>query len=286
MAQSRLIQLLAQMFSSGEFLINSLNGPYKLLAITGETATVQMPHGPSDIRTTNVRKFDTPNDIQNEPPSNNPTPQIRPAHLTRRQPAQGVGWITGRGVFEFVNFSDIPPNVRIFNSRFVDQIKNAGTAKAFEKSRLVVQAFKDNDKKMVLTQSPTIQRMSQRLLICSALYKNFDIFTRDISQAYTQSKSHLVRNFFVRPPADLDLPNDVFLKVLLPLYGVPEAGTHWFRTYLNHHIAKLDLIQSSYDQCLLFNSDTIVGLQIDDTLIACNNNFKSKESCQDDFRGW
>ncbi|KAI0994902.1 hypothetical protein K3495_g13278 [Podosphaera aphanis] len=230
---------------------NSWNGPYKLLAITGETATVQMPHGPSDFRTTNVRKFNTPIDIQNEPPSNNMTPKIRPAHLTRRQPVRNAG---------------LP-------FRYRDR-----TANAFEKSRLVVQAFKDNDKKTVLTQSPTIQRMSQRLLICLALYKNFDIFTRDISQAYTQSKSHLVRNFFVRPPAELDLPNDVFLKVLLPLYGVPEAGTHWFRTYLNHHIVKLDLIQSSYDQCLLFNSDAIVGLQTHDTLIACNNNFKSKES--------
>jgi hypothetical protein len=56
-----------------------------------------------------------------------------------------------------VSITDIPQGVRIFNSRFVDEIKNKGTNKAFEKSRLVVQAYKDQEKDIVLTQSPTIQ---------------------------------------------------------------------------------------------------------------------------------
>jgi hypothetical protein len=43
-----------------------------------------------------------------------------------------------RGVFEFVKNTDTPANARIFNSRFVDQIKLKGTSKAYEKSRLVV----------------------------------------------------------------------------------------------------------------------------------------------------
>ena len=45
-----------------------------------------------------------------------------------------------KGVFEVVSISEVPKNIRIFNSRFVDEIKNIGTANAFEKSRLVVQA--------------------------------------------------------------------------------------------------------------------------------------------------
>ena len=46
-----------------------------------------------------------------------------------------------KGVFKTVNISDVPEGVRIFNSQFVDKIKNAGIDKAFEKSRLVVQAY-------------------------------------------------------------------------------------------------------------------------------------------------
>jgi hypothetical protein len=56
-----------------------------------------------------------------------------------------------RGVFEFVRNIDTPANARIFNSRFVDQIKLKGTLKAYEKSRLVIQAYKDDGKKTVLT---------------------------------------------------------------------------------------------------------------------------------------
>jgi hypothetical protein len=51
-----------------------------------------------------------------------------------------------KGVFKVVNIANIPQGVRIFNSRFVDEIKNASTDKAFEKSRLVVQAYYDHDR--------------------------------------------------------------------------------------------------------------------------------------------
>ena len=38
-----------------------------------------------------------------------------------------------RGVFEFTKTIDIPVGARIFNSRFVDEIKLEGTLKAYEK---------------------------------------------------------------------------------------------------------------------------------------------------------
>ena len=43
-----------------------------------------------------------------------------------------------KGVFKITKLADVPQGVRLFNSRFVDEVKNAGTTKAFEKSRLVV----------------------------------------------------------------------------------------------------------------------------------------------------
>jgi hypothetical protein len=91
-----------------------------------------------------------------------------------------------RGVFGFINIDQIPTAARIFNSRFMDGIKFTGTLKAYEKSCLVIQAYNDNDKRMVLTQSPTIQRVSQCLILCLAvLIYGLEIYLRDISQAYT-----------------------------------------------------------------------------------------------------
>ena len=109
-----------------------------------------------------------------------------------------------KGVFEITKLADVPQGVRLFNSRFVDEIKNPGTDKAFEKSRLVVQAYNDQEKELVLTQSPTIQRVSQRLILCIAAMKpDIRLYLRDISQAYVQSTTNLNREFYVRPPREL-----------------------------------------------------------------------------------
>jgi hypothetical protein len=301
-------------------------GPYKLLSVQGETATLELPHGPTRFRTTSVKPYKLPTDDDeielpdkqdestgesiDEEPRRNPSrnrqlpsrynitdlsiyltsanasqPQLQPDYTKSREVE--LNGLLNNGVFGIVTADEVPPNARIFNSRFVDHIKNAGTPQAFEKSRLVVQAYKDDEKKGVLTQAPTIQRASQRLLLSlAASIPELEIHLRDISQAYTQSETNLARDFFVRPPKELQMSSDLYWKVLRPLYGVPEAGTHWFRTYHNHHLTRLGMSQSSYDPCLLFTpySSTkgqgIVGLQTDDTLIVCDATFRDKESTE------
>jgi hypothetical protein len=66
----------------------------------------------------------------------------------------------------------------------MDEIKNLGTDKAFEKSRLVVQAYNNQGKELVLTQSLIIQRVSQRLILCIAAIGLHNLYLQDISQAY------------------------------------------------------------------------------------------------------
>jgi hypothetical protein len=98
----------------------------------------------------------------------------------------------------------VPQGIRIFNSRFVDEVKNKGTDKAFMKSRLVVQAYGDDEKRLVLTQSPTIQRISQRVILCiAAMKEESGLYLRDISQAYVQSTTALNRDFYINPPGEL-----------------------------------------------------------------------------------
>ena len=197
-----------------------------------------------------------------------------------------INGLLEKGCFEIVAREDIPSGIRIFNSRFVDSIKNEGTEQAFEKSRLVVQAYNDQEKNLVLTQSPTIQRMSQRIILALTpmlqYYKKAELYLRDISQAYVQSTTLLNREFFVRPPAELKLQEGSVLNIVKPLYGVPEAGNHWFKTYHNHHTEKLDMLQSTYDPCLLTskNGVGIIGLQTDDTLILADEDFAIAEEIQ------
>jgi hypothetical protein len=62
--------------------------------------------------------------------------------------------ITGlleKGVFAVTSRADVPNGVRIFNSRFVDEVKHKGFENELKKSRLVVQAYNDDSKHIVLT---------------------------------------------------------------------------------------------------------------------------------------
>lgn len=60
-------------------------------------------------------------------------------------------------IFKYAEKEDIPLGTRIFTTRFVNDVKNKGTNKAFKKSQLVVQAYNDKGKEYILIQSLTIQ---------------------------------------------------------------------------------------------------------------------------------
>ncbi|OCK92436.1 uncharacterized protein K441DRAFT_570137, partial [Cenococcum geophilum 1.58] len=49
-----------------------------------------------------------------------------------------INGLLKKGVFKFINTVDVLKGVRIFNSQFINKIKNAGTDKAFKKFRLVI----------------------------------------------------------------------------------------------------------------------------------------------------
>ena len=70
-----------------------------------------------------------------------------------------VKGLVDKGVFDVTKTSEIPEGTRIFSARFVDEVKNKGTDKEFNKSRLVVQAYNDQNKHEVLTESPTLTRI-------------------------------------------------------------------------------------------------------------------------------
>ena len=66
----------------------------------------------------------------------------------------------------------------------VNEIKGKATDAPFEKSRLVIQGYNDDGKEVILTQSPTIQRASQRVIVALApsLIKNgMAVYLQDIT---------------------------------------------------------------------------------------------------------
>ena len=137
-----------------------------------------------------------------------------------------INGLLNKGVFDVLILTEVPRGVRLFNFRFVDKIKNPRTSAAFEKSRLMVQAFNDRGKEMVIIQSLTIQRMNQRLILVLAAIIGHELYFWDIFQAYVQSAISLTREFYIRSSVELGLKLDHVLKMIKSLYGVSEAGVH------------------------------------------------------------
>ncbi|KAK1917074.1 hypothetical protein P3342_001656 [Pyrenophora teres f. teres] len=89
------------------------------------------------------------------------------AHLLKRLMTK-ISDLVGRGVFKFEQYNEkLHSRIRIFKSRLVREVKGK-TTKPYEKSRLVIQGYQDHGKEAILTQSPTIQRCSQRLIMSLA----------------------------------------------------------------------------------------------------------------------
>ena len=71
------------------------------------------------------------------------------------------------------------------------------------------------------------------------------------------------------------------MVVLKSLYGIAEAGTHWWATYNRHHKEKLGMVSSTYDPCLLITDSGplgIVGMQTDDIIIVGDEEFNRRET--------
>ncbi len=187
-----------------------------------------------------------------------------------------------RQVFEIITISEVSKNVRIFNSRFVDEIKHSHIWQTYEKFRLMIQTYNNHEKTLMFTQALIIQRMSQRIILVIAASINHHLYLRNITQTYTQSKSLLNRMFFIRSLLDLNLSEDAILRIIKSFYDVFEIETHWFNTYHDHHKKNLNMTKSTYDLCLLFINQSVfelIEMQTDDTLMLKDDCFaKLKKS--------
>ena len=150
------------------------------------------------------------------------------SYTTSRQ--KEISELLKKKIFKFINHAEVFFDARIFNFRFVNEMKNADTEKAYEKSRLMIQAYNDQIKGLVLTQSPTIQRISQRLIICFVSIFSGKLYLRNVTQAYVQSNTALNRNFYIRPSMKLtkllNAKKDCIFQIMKFLYDVSETDNH------------------------------------------------------------
>lgn len=125
------------------------------------------------------------------------------------------------GTFKPIERSQVPSGSRVFNARFVDNMKRAGEGLR-KKSRFVSQSYSDEEATTIPTKETTGQRLSQRTTLSIASSDDaLDAILRDIIQAYIQAVSTLTRRVFILAPKEMGIPDGYVLEVIKPLYGIP-----------------------------------------------------------------
>ena len=139
--------------------------------------------------------------------------------------------LINREIFSFESFDSIKHQRRIFKSRLVREIKDKFIDASYEKSRLVIQSYQNEKKVTILTQSSTIQRVSQRLIVAliSALVLEMNLWLRDINQTYTQSIIKLNKTILAHLSKEIEhlYLENIIMRIIKSLYEVVEIDTHW-----------------------------------------------------------
>lgn len=287
----------------------SWEGPFSLVHVEGSTAVIQLPKGRKIFRTTVVKSAKGLSELEKWHPNSDSYTQNNSEYSFVNVPIEmdddmhdvsepmtfifftdsrrtELRELIKREVFKVVPRKQVPNGTRIYGTRWVDSIKTVD-GKTVQKSRIVAQNFRDSGAVSISTRSPTVSRFAQRVAIASAaLFPQHKSFVRDISQAYVQSSTTLERDVYLTPPMEMCLPDDMVLKAVKPIYGVPESGLHWFATYHKHHIKQLDMKPCRADICLLYRRKQkdckgVTALQVDDSFAHGDEKFlidEEKES--------
>lgn len=101
------------------------------------------------------------------------------------------------------------------------------------------------------------------------------------------SYTRLRRALFMKAPHELRSANNDVLRVVRPLYVMPESLIHWFKTYSDYHQTNLKMIQSNPDHSVMITIneeklEEIFSIQVDDTICAGTESIivSEKEACR------
>lgn len=191
--------------------------------------------------------------------------------------------LKARGVWKIVQKCDVPAGANVLGGRFVLALKNCGTLEEKPKARYIAQGHRDKDKPYMVHDTATLRSSSVRLLLSIAAVKGFRVFSHDVNQAYVQSKDKLTRQVFIMPRKEdrdlLGITDDEILELILPLYGICDAGDYWGVTVEYHVQDDLDMTPCIGDAAMYVKLvdgvlQGIMGVYVDDNLNAGTTEFE------------
>lgn len=126
------------------------------------------------------------------------------------------------------------------DGRFILSLKNYGTPNEKAKVKFVARRLDDRDKSFIVHDTSVLRLSSIRLVISSAGYIGFLIFSHEFRQAYLQSKERLMGKIFIRVKSEdkiiIGMKVDKIIHLNKPLTGLFDARDY-FRLMISDHLA-------------------------------------------------
>ena len=131
--------------------------------------------------------------------------------------------LVSRSTWEMVLEEDVSEGADMITGSFVVTIKDVEIENLIFKARFVAHGNRDSEKDQHVHDSTTARQISVTLLVAVAAILEFDVRTEDISQAYLQPASELLREIYLKPNRHLKVPT--------ALYGLADSGDYWHTTF-------------------------------------------------------
>lgn len=143
-------------------------------------------------------------------------------------------------------------------------------------------AYNDHDHGEFIA-APTIKIISLRLLFVISATEHLPLRVHVVAKAIVASKTSLRRPIYMIPPAEVKPEKRTLIKVVRPVYRMPELPMHRYNTSTDYHRHTLGMSSTTLHLCLMFKKDNglmeaIAGLQVDDTITVATSDFAKKEN--------
>ncbi len=165
----------------------------------------------------------------------------------------------------------VPPSKdqKLIKSKWVFKCKSGenGMIERY-KARLVAQGYSqrpgiDYDE----TFSPVARFESIRSVIALSAHKEMKIHQMDIKTAFLNGELN-EEVFMCQPEGFKEKGKEKFVcRLNKSLYGLKQSPRCWNET-LHHHLIKMNFVQTNGDPCIYVSHDAIIGVYVDDLLIA------------------
>lgn len=179
-----------------------------------------------------------------------------------------------------------PEGRRVIRSKWVFKRKQDkdGNPSRY-RARLVAQGFSQIEGiDYTETFSPVIKTKSIRTLLAIAVERKWTVHQMDITAAYLNGT--LKETIYMEQPKPFDNGNTAEVCLLKKsLYGLKQSGREWNHT-LDAFLKTMGMSRSRADPCVYIKGDLLVGVYVDDLLIAAPNDeivSKFKEKISDEF---